>query len=700
MDFSGQNLRGRNFRGQDLTGANFSHADIRGANFSNAILKGANFTGAKAGLQKRWLIFQLIVLFLLNIIFNFVTAVLNGIAIEIFFAPDCIQQSNTIFIGTATITALITVFYAIASQGLTTKALGIISVATAVVGNFSAAGAGSAVVTFVIAVAIAIAGTISVAVTVILTGFVAGVVISAVATAVGAAIVATAAGSVPTAGSTAAVAIAGSTAGSTAAVAIGGILLGLDVAWQSSKGDEKFALARTIGVAFGAIGGTSFCGADLTNADFTKTILKSTNFNHTKQNKTILHQVCWSGSKKLDRARLGTSILANPAVCELLITRNGYKKSYKNADLYNANLKGINLECADLEQANLSHAALQQANLKHANLTKALAIGANFSQAYLTGACLESWNIDHTTTLDRVDCQFVYLLEQPNAIGSRERRPHDSDKVFQPGDFEKLYTKVMTTVQLLLRNGVNPQAVAVAFQTLMQETPEITPDSVQAIEKKGSDVLVTLQLPEGTDKGKVERTFDNAYQAKLEAQKNAELLEAEKHHSQEFKEVTLALAKNFGNLLSNLTIVAGNENTMTDHKNQGISAGSGSFINTGEIQMTNSLLNMSGAVTNALNQLPETTIEQPGIKELLVQLQAEIESDPELSEKGKTNALEQVKTLAEVGQNPEQPEKKSLGEKAMIFLKGTIANLPDTAKLAEASSKLLPLIAKALGLPM
>ncbi|GEM_PF-3285982 len=36
----------------------------------------------------------------------------------------------------------------------------------------------------------------------------------------------------------------------------------------------------------------------------------------------------------------------------------------------------------------------------------------------------------------------------------------------------------------------------------------------------------------------------------------------------------------------------------------------------------------------------------------------------------------------------------------MIFLKGTIANLPDTAKLAEASSKLLPLIAKALGLPM
>lgn len=37
MDFSGQNLRGRNFKGRkDLADANFSYADIRGANFTNA----------------------------------------------------------------------------------------------------------------------------------------------------------------------------------------------------------------------------------------------------------------------------------------------------------------------------------------------------------------------------------------------------------------------------------------------------------------------------------------------------------------------------------------------------------------------------------------------------------------------------------------------------------------------------------------
>ncbi|WP_446876802.1 pentapeptide repeat-containing protein [Phormidesmis sp. 146-33] len=448
------------------------------------------------------------------------------------------------------------------------------------------------------------------------------------------------------------------------------------------KSDEKFALIRTIAITLGAIGGTSFCGADLTDADFTQAILKSTNFNHTRQKRTVLHQVCWSGATKLDRARLGTSILANSDVRKLLTTRNGYKKSYANADLSNANLKG--------------------ANLNHANLTQALAVGADFSQACLTGACLESWNIDHTTKLDQVDCQYVFLLEQPNAIGSRERRPHDPDKVFQPGDFEKLYAKIMTTMQLLLRNGVNPEAFAVAFQKLMQENPDISPDSVQAIEKKGNDVLVTLQISEGTDKGKLEHTFDTAYQAKLEAQKNAELLESEKRHNQELNHLALTLAQNtnLGNLLSNLTIVTGNDNTMTDNKNQGINTGANSFVNTGTNQMINSILNMSGAVTNALNQLPNTTTEEPGIKELLTRLQTAIESDPELSEKGKTNALEQVKTLAEVGQNPEQPEKKNLGEKAMIFLKGTIATLSDTAKLAEAAKVLLPLIAKALGLPV
>jgi hypothetical protein len=54
QDFSGQNLRGRNFKRQDLTGANFAGADIRGANFSLATLCDADFTVVTAGLAPNW----------------------------------------------------------------------------------------------------------------------------------------------------------------------------------------------------------------------------------------------------------------------------------------------------------------------------------------------------------------------------------------------------------------------------------------------------------------------------------------------------------------------------------------------------------------------------------------------------------------------------------------------------------------------
>ncbi|UBF27290.1 hypothetical protein K9N68_04835 [Kovacikia minuta CCNUW1] len=81
-----------------------------------------------------------------------------------------------------------------------------------------------------------------------------------------------------------------------------------------------------------------------------------------------------------------------------------------------------------------------------------------------------------------------------------------------------------------------------------------------------------------------------------------------------------------------------------------------------------------------------------------MELQEAIETDTELPQKGKESALEQVKTLAEVAQNLEQPEKKTIGQQAVTFLKGAVSFLPDTAKLAEACTKLLPMITKLLGI--
>ncbi len=67
LDFSGQNLRGRNFKGRkDLAGANFSYADIRGAKFTNINLTGANFSHAKGGVQLYSTILLILILWFLS----------------------------------------------------------------------------------------------------------------------------------------------------------------------------------------------------------------------------------------------------------------------------------------------------------------------------------------------------------------------------------------------------------------------------------------------------------------------------------------------------------------------------------------------------------------------------------------------------------------------------------------------------------
>nr|WP_290222846.1 pentapeptide repeat-containing protein [Trichocoleus desertorum] len=92
MDFSGQNLRGRNFKGQDLTGANFSYADIRGANFTSAILQGANFTGVKAGLLPSWSA----CLFIVSITLSILGLGTSVVSVNLFSSADVVHWSEVI----------------------------------------------------------------------------------------------------------------------------------------------------------------------------------------------------------------------------------------------------------------------------------------------------------------------------------------------------------------------------------------------------------------------------------------------------------------------------------------------------------------------------------------------------------------------------------------------------------------------------
>lgn len=119
---------------------------------------------------------------------------------------------------------------------------------------------------------------------------------------------------------------------------------------------------------------------------------------------------------------------------------------------------------------------------------------------------------------------------------------------------------------------------------------------------------------------------------------------------------------------------------------------SGQALNLGE-------MDISGQVINTINQLPDSPSDQLGIKELLIQLQKAVEEEVELSIEDKADLLEQVKSLAEAKQAPEPEKREGLARKARKMFEATLKGLPDTARIVESCSKLLPLILKALGVP-
>ena len=72
------------------------------------------------------------------------------------------------------------------------------------------------------------------------------------------------------------------------------------------------------------------------------------------------------------------------------------KKSWKNADLREANLEGANLRGADLRRADLKGADLREASLEEANLRGADLGWANLREANLRGANLRGANLEGT----------------------------------------------------------------------------------------------------------------------------------------------------------------------------------------------------------------------------------------------------------------------------------------------------------------
>jgi hypothetical protein len=218
----------------------------------------------------------------------------------------------------------------------------------------------------------------------------------------------------------------------------------------------------------------------------------------------------------------------------------------------------------------------------------------------------------------------------------------------------------------------------------MDHHPGISADSIQGFDRKGDDVLMTLQVPEGTDKGKIEQVWEEVYEARLQAATTRAQLGAEQRRADDVKEVALGFSK----FLSSIQI---------NNMNNPINTGDGSLYAGRNVNLTGSTLNLgeiSGQVSNQINQLPDVAPEagQPSLKDLLTQLKEAVETDAELSEVEKKEALGEVAKLAEAGSDPKENAMQRMAKRAANTLKSITEPLTEASNLATVCKKLIPLI--------
>jgi uncharacterized protein YjbI with pentapeptide repeats/ABC-type antimicrobial peptide transport system permease subunit len=529
-NFSGKNLQGCDFRGQNLTGADFRNSDIRGANFTNAILKNANFQNAKAGLPIKRLLGLVILTFIITIILGLISSfapVFTGyllfpysISPGDYFAAILVLSIFLVFAITTIYKGLSTAFFAVSCAAvicgfvlgiMTGEMVGIPSGIVSVTVTTLIIYVMLVIMVFLVTVAEQIAG-MSIAIVALFLIFINSIIGTITGTIIGVEVAKVLSGNNRLPHLKVQAVEEAAIAATVGSVAV--ILFVSYISWRVRVGDEKFVWIKKLAIAVSSIGGTSFQQADLTNADFTYAKLKNVNVSNAKLICTNFHL-----ASDLSLARVDNSILVNPIVQDLAVTKRGTNKSYIGCNLKGINLDHAELSYADLNQADMSEATLEFANLEGANLTKTQALATNFHQANLTAACLEAWNIDSTTQFDGVICDYIYLLNN-----QQERRP--SSGKFAAGEFTKLFRVVINTVDLIFRNGLDLEALYAARSKVEIENEGI-PLAIKSIENKGDGVVIVgVDVPEATNKAKIHAELTQNYELALqqiEARYQAEL---------------------------------------------------------------------------------------------------------------------------------------------------------------------------------
>jgi len=685
-DFSGQNLRGRSFKGQDLRGAKFVGADIRGADFTGANLSGADFSRAVAGFQPRT-----------NLLYQGTTFLIMAVFFALIMAMTLMEVSRPLvdkevfkLVMLPSLLATVIGFYAISYRiGLDTSVRFNFTILT----YFLVFAVATSLIIEGFKTSISIPEAVEEAAMGISIGLFAGAVINAVF------ILAIGLGTIAYIG-------AGLGAGTGAVIGaifvnkfcseihieelIAGVALisanalaGMLLIFYARRGERKQAALIRFSFTLLRWDRTSFRDANLNEVNFNSATLQNAALRDAQ-----LLRTRWVGAKKLLLAHRNGTILEDYTVRALL--ESGMlppNKSLAGKNLKGAYLAGFDLSNLDFTEADLSEADLRGAKLSNANLTKVHAIGTLFEGADLTGACIEDWNIDHTTELKGVICRYVYMLN-----GQRERQPSHGE--FQEGQFAALFEKVFDTVNLIFtEKGIDWQAFTQVFGQMQVAYGEHGAElAVQAIERKSDGTfIVKVKVPPETDKAVIQQEFFREYESKLalqEAKYKAQLQAKEvtiadwRERYTDMKLIANTLARNQTiNIEQNLGKVE-----MSERKIEISGTVMGSNLNLGDI---------SGMVTTAIGQLPATqSADEHGLKELLQQLQLAVEGDGKLREKEKALALKKVGELAEIAHHPQEKANKAQAKGVLATLGEYAKSFNEAVKFGEAVNKYAPIIWK------
>jgi uncharacterized protein YjbI with pentapeptide repeats len=506
QDFSHQNLRGRSFKGQDLAGANFSHADIRGTDFSGANLREANFSHAKAGLQKRWTIGLVLISCLMLALSGFFSAYV-GYSILFF--------NVSVFSLTSLLIFWLLTFYRGTVIGFSYVAFAFaVSIGLAVFFAFvkvkNAPFIGAFVGTVVVAGGLSVALSSAFLATSSISKFKSYLIAGTI--------------SITVAGTLALNVAKINAAISSIAVAFTVALLSSHISWRALKGDKKDAWVRSFAIAFSAIGGTNFQGADLTGTNFANATLKNTDLRN-----AILTRTCFQKSEGLNDVRPGKSYLYNSEIRQVLVNGQGQSKNFDRQDLRGVNLKGANLIDASFIGTELSHANLQEADLSRAKLVQTQLNGTDFTGATLTGAFIEDWNITTDTKFDGVRCEYVYMRLPTQDNPDPHRKPDNREEVFATGEFGDFIKPIFDTLDLYHSQGVDPRAIAISFKQLAENNPEADLRIV-GMEVRGEDkFLLRAKTAIAADKSQLSAEYFATYnQLKALAEQEVKALIAEK----------------------------------------------------------------------------------------------------------------------------------------------------------------------------